>query len=398
MGKAFRSKNWRCGARTGKRATEYVLRARGLVALTLLWLPIFLAGAAERGRDSAERLPPISLWDVSVNVRVGAGYKDNVTLSRFGAEASPALMSGLDLLVFRLPTDGAELSFMFSGDDTRFLSAQRTDKEQTFFALGQLKADCASGWGGGLAVEYLYLDQVLDASTLDYGTGSIQARGHGLILSPTICRRLGAASTLELAFPVNRYYYVWPLDDYWEGGPRLALKHEYGWRSELEVSYELARRLYDNRWQASAAGELLPDTGLEFLLQRAQAAWRHHWDQNRHWRSTTKLGVEINQDNGSGYFDYRRYFVSEQLRFRAGGWELRARGALSFYDYALQTVSATNPAKRNKMLLTASFRAEKSLAKKLKLFAEFEHERALANITYDAYRGNTVCCGLDWEF
>jgi len=358
---------------------------------------MFLAGAAERGADSAERLAAISLWDLSVNVRVGAGYKDNVTLSRFGAEASPALLSGLDLLVFKVPTGGAELSFMFTGDDTRFLSAQRTRKEQTFFALGQLKADCAGGWGGGLAVQYFYLDQMLDASSVDYGRGSIQARGHGLLLTPTVRRKLGAANALELAFPAGRYYYARPLDDYWEGGPKLALKHEYGWRSEVEVSYEIARRLYDNCSLATAAGELLPDTSLELLLQRAEAAWRHHYDRNRHWRSTTKLGVEIKQDNGSGYFDYKRYFVSQQLRFRAGGWELNARGSLSFYDYALQTVSATNPAKRNKMLLTASLRAEKSLARKLKVFAEFEHERSLANVTYDAYRGNTVYCGLDWE-
>jgi len=397
VGKAFRTKTRHWRARGGKRATEFVLRSRSLGALGLLCLPILLAGAAERGPDSAERLPTISLWDLSANIRVGAGYKDNVTLSRFGAEASPALMSGLDLLVFRLPTGGAELSFMFTGDDTRFLSAQSTRKEQAFFALAQLKADCGGGWGGGLAVQYCYLDQVLDASTLDYGTGSIEARGHSLVLTPTVRRNLGAANTLELEFPVNRSYYARPLDDYWEGGPKLAFKHEDGWRSELEVSYAIARRLYDNRSQASAAGELLPDTRLELLFQRAEAAWRHHWDQNRHWRSSTKLGVEITQDNSSGYFDYKRYFVSEQLRFRAGGWELCARGGLSFYDYALQTVSATNPAKRNKLLLTASFRAEKSVTRKLKVFAEFEHERSLANVTYDAYRVNTVCCGLDWE-
>lgn len=363
----------------------------------MLCLPVFLARAASLGADSALALPEVSLWDVSVNLRAAAGYKDNVMLSRFGAEASPVFMSGADLLVFRVPTGGAELSFMFSGDDTRFVSAQGADKEQTFFALAELKRQCANGWGGGFGLQYFYMDQVLDASTLDYGAGSIQARGHGLVLDPSVRRKLSAADTLELEFPINRFYYAWPLDDYWEGGPKLALKHGYGWRSEIGVSYEVARRPYDNRWQANAAGVLLPDTGLEFLLQRAEAAWRHHWDANRRWRSTAKLGVEINEDNGSGYFDYKRYFVSQQLRFRAGGWELRAQGSLRFYDYALQTVSATDPAKRNKMLVIAGFRAERSLAKKLKLFAEFEHESSLANVTYDAYRVNLVYAGVDWE-
>jgi hypothetical protein len=355
--------------------------------------------ACQAAETSAPRVSGgFSVSDVAFNVRVAAGYKDNVMLSHAAAQESPFILSGMDLFLSRLSSEGAVYTFMFTGEDTRFLTADSARKEQLFFTLAQARKDFASGWGWGASLTHFYQDQVLDISATELGLGAIPARGHGLMLRPNLRRALQVGTWAEVEFPVDRSFYAWPLDDYWEAGPRFILRHEYGRRSELLFSYGMARRLYDTREQATAGGELVTGSHLEFLTQKAELAWSHHWDARRHWQSAAKAGVELNHDNASGYFDYMRYQAAQRIRFRSGSWEVSAEGRCYFYDYDLQTVSDTDRSKRRKLGLSAAGRVEKYLTEKLKLFCEYEHERSRANVVQEEYRVNRFCAGLDWEF
>ena len=77
---------------------------------------------------------------------------------------------------------------------------------------------------------------------------------------------------------------------------------------------------------------------------------------------------------------------------------INAEAKLNYYDYRIQTVSSTDLSLRRKVRLVLSARAERALGKSLKAFAEFEHEDAISNQTFDSYIVNTGLAGLDWEF
>ncbi len=69
----------------------------------------------------------------------------------------------------------------------------------------------------------------------------------------------------------------------------------------------------------------------------------------------------------------------------------------NFYDYQVQTVSSGSSLKRELTTLTATLRCERKVWKKLKLFAEHEHEENLSNRRSNEYTANMVLGGIDWE-
>jgi len=300
-------------------------------------------------------------------------------------------------MVVRLPTDGAQVVFFLNGEDIRYLAGGPVDKEQSLIAVLQVKKNLAENWSVGLESQYIYQDQVVDASTTETNQ-TVLAQGNSFTARPTIRRDFSKNTWLELGLGINRQYFKAPLDDYWEGGPKLTLGHEYGNRSEWALSYDLSRRAYDNREQLTKDGIPIAQSSLEFDRHEFDLAVRNNWDRKRQWRTTTKLGVELNEDNGSGYFDYKRYYVAQQLRFQTSKWELQGRIKFSYYDYTIQTVSNTNTALRNRTDVILNLRGDRQLTKAIKLYGAFEHERVISNRSIDQYRVNVVSGGVDWEF
>lgn len=373
-----------------------------LVCLAIVMLAAAKVRAAEAGSENTlpTDAPPfrISAWNLSSAVRANGGYKDNVLLSSFHPSGSAFAGAGLDLFVMRLPWDGSEVNLLLTADDRHYFSVAEANEEATVLASAQFRKTFAAGWAVGLSGEYFFMNQVFDASATEADLGIVLARGHSVGVRPVISRSLGRSTWLDLELGVTRQWLDEPLDNYWETGPKFRLRHEYGPGSELYLSYELYRRPYDTREQTAADGTDLPGTKLSFDWQRVETGWRQHWDQRRRWRTTTRLGFDVNADNGSGYYDYHKYFVAEQLRWRCGHWDLRLQGGLNYYRYALQQVSPEDPSARKKPLVTAGARVTRELSGKLKAVAEYEYEQSMSNQTYDAYRFNTVVFGFEWEF
>ncbi|MEK7676130.1 MAG: hypothetical protein AAB676_09900 [Verrucomicrobiota bacterium] len=348
--------------------------------------------------EALELPPTTAFWDKVFNVRVGMGYRDNVLLSHFNPEGSAFVSSRLEALFWRLPVDATEFLFFVSGDDLRYLSGGQVDKEQSLISQAKLTRYLAHGWQGGLSLDYSYQNQVIDVSATEADVAAVQLQGHGLTIRPSLKKSFEKSFYLELEGPATRQYLRQPLDDYWEAGPRLTLGRPYGQRSELALSYGWTRRWYDDRWQSATDGTRIPGTLLEFQSHETELAWRHHWDEKRRWRTVTKLGFELNEDNGSGYFDYTRRWLSQQILYQASSWELSGEVKVGRYDFEVQTVGAADSARRSKTDVTFALRGEKSLLSSLKLFAQFEHERSLSNEASYEYTLNTVSGGVDWEF
>jgi hypothetical protein len=238
----------------------------------------------------------------------------------------------------------------------------------------------------------------LDLSTTETNRTAVPVLGHNFGARPGLRVDLPHALWLSVELPVTRQYLDAPLDDLWEISTRFTLGWSYGHQSEINLIYEATNRSYDNDPALQADGTPLPDTQRAFRLDDVRLVWRHYWDKNRRWRTTTKLGYRVNDDNGGGYFDYQRYTIGEQIRYRWAGWEIAAEVKYARYLYSVQTIGDPNSPKRDRSEVLFDLRCERQLFKKLRLFAQFEHEEIFSNLALEEYTVNTVSGGVSWEF
>jgi hypothetical protein len=339
-----------------------------------------------------------SLWVKSVDLRLWSGYKDNVLLSDRNQIGSPFVAGGLDLMFYRLPVNGWEYLILSSSEYWRYLSASKVDQEATAIAQAQVTKTLAERWKLGLAGEYVYFNQVFDSSAFPDLFSSVQVQGHSFTLRPSLRRDLDRGYRLELEVPVNRQEFDQFIDDYWQTGPMFTFGREFGNKSDLSLTYQFDDRFHDTREARDDAGLLEPGRKLQFSQHELALNGRQFWDPGRHWRTLSKLSLQRNEDNGGGYYDYWRPQLSEQLRYQAATWELRAEARISYYHYDRQPIANLGSPTREKTYLRFNLRAEKTLRKSLKAFAQFEHEEALSNLDIDRYSANTFSAGIDWEF
>jgi hypothetical protein len=339
-----------------------------------------------------------SIWSQTIDARFSAGYNDNILLDSSASERSRAISGGLEATVVRLPLDGRQVLLTLTGDYVRYPDGERVGHEAFLLGLTQVKLDVSPRWQAGLDLQYLFLDQVIDTSITETNSSAALVRGHGITVRPSVRHDLPGGFWLELGVAATRQFLDDPFDDYWEGGPKFAVVREYGFRSSVSLGYEWKQRFHDSREQVSLSGTNLPGTDLRFQAHEIELAIRQNWDEQRRWRTVTRLEVLANSDNGPGYFDYQRYRASQQMRYVAKNWEAKAQGEISYYDFSHQTASDSDPELRAKTLLEISLRAERRLSKNVKLFADYTFAESLSNRPADEYRVNKVAGGLDCGF
>jgi hypothetical protein len=374
---------------------------RRLVFIILLALGFCFAGSLIVRADTnalSLDLPDLPLWDHSFNLRLGAGYKDNLLLNRDATESSYLLSTTVEALVLRLPVDGRQFTFFLTAEDIRYPEGDEVTKEQLVLARAQGKLELNDSWQAGLALDYLYQDQVFDVSATETNTQPLPLVGHQISLRPSLRRQLPRHHWIEGEILAQRQWFDAPVDDYWESGPKLALGRDYGHRSTVSFSYLFGWRRHDTRAPLALDGTAIPGAELEFRRHDLELSSRHNWDSRRRWRTVTRLNYQLNADNGSGYFDYRLYKFSQQLRYVTPTWEIRGQVRISHYDFLKQSASASDPASREKTLGAANLHAERKLTERFRLFADYEYERSFSNRNLDEYRVHKVLAGVDCEF
>jgi hypothetical protein len=366
--------------------------------LALAWIPC-AACAGSTDVSTNEFIPELpKLWVRDLELRAAVGYKDNLLLSHASAERSVLVGSGADLTIARIPLDGKQINFLLSADDTRFLEGRSVDHEDLVLALAQVKIDLSPTWRVGTDLRYFYQDQVIDTSITETNLAPTLLRGHGVTVLPNARWNFTPNGWLELSGTAHRQFYQAPLDDFWEGGPKLTAAYDYGYRSELTLGYSWTLRQHDTREQVALSATNLPGTSLRFYQHEVELVWRHNWDPPRHWRTSTRLGFQVNQDNGPGFYDYRRYLAVEQLRYVTPVWEFKVQGRAAYYDFLHQRAGTGSAGFRQKVILALSLRGERKVWQDLKLFAEYEREQSLSNRTIDEYQANKTAGGVSWEF
>jgi len=185
------------------------------------------------------------------------------------------------------------------------------------------------------------------------------------------------------------------VDSYWEAGGKLSLGRTYGHRSELSLSFQSLHWLYDDREQSDLEGMSVPGTSLVFWRPELFVQWRHSFDVQRRWTATTKVGWLWNNDNGSGYWNYDRFVLSQKLRWRQYGWEVAAGARFGWYLYANQMIGNEH---RERSYVIVDLRVERRLTKRLFLYASGESEWNWSNQSLDQYSDWTAGAGIGVEF
>ena len=369
------------------------IRLIGLVVLLVTALNV-LADEESLAEDDWE----IPLWDYSVDLQGGFGYKDNVLLSHTDAQGSAFWMAGFETMIFRLPTRGWQFYLYADASDVRYFDFPEVGDEQAALAAAQLSKDLGAAWKSTFGLNYLYQNQVFDYSATYTNESSVgQILGHTLRPRWGLQKKLGAF-WFECEMDATRQWLEEPLDDYWQYGPRAVAGYGWGHGSGLTLAYQRSWLDYDHREQVDRTGAAMPDTALSLDIQLTELSLTRVWDEKGRWRTITALGYESTSDNGSGFFDYEDYHCAGQIRYRDLNWEITARARLSYYEYDTQTVSAADPALRRRTVVRLTLSVERHLVKQLKAHASYSWDRSFSELEFDDYQAGVLWGGLTYTF
>lgn len=357
---------------------------------TVLLLLTLNLGAVDLTNQS-----PIAVWDGTARGTVGAGYRDNVLRTSVASESSGFLLTTADASFMRLSETGSQILLLLWGEDIRYFDSASVSKEQIFSFTAQGAVPLGAGDELGAMMQYIYQNQIVDASETEANLQRLLVEGHGLTFLPHWKHTLRPGWVWQVEGTVDRQLYAADLDDFWEGGGRLSLAYEHSRRSEWAISFQSKHRIYDSREQFDSSGLAIPDTSLVYWRPELGAQWRYYWDESRHWRTTTKAGLLLNRDNGSGYFNYDRVQFSEQLRWSRGAWEVTGLARFGWYFYREQRIGNEY---RDRSYVLLELKAERRLGKHWLLHAAAEWEWNYSNDPLDEYRDWMINGGIGVEF
>lgn len=374
-------------------------RGFGAGVLALFAVPMLL----QAQEDDPEL--DLSIWDHSVNLRGALGYKDNVLLSSIEKQGSAFWQTALDAMLLRADLEsGANLTLFLTAEDRRYFADIDVEKEQLVLMQGKYERPFANDdWFWSTTLQYLYIDQVFDASATEQLLQTLPVKSHNYQVAPAIGRNLPWNSKLELKLVAERQHFNQPLDDYWEIGPQLTYTKVYGHKSEASASYTYDHRLYDTREELDLNFTRVEGTSLAYQQHEFELGLNHSWDQERHWRSRARLLFEINDDSGSGFYDYKRYRLSKRIGYYGKDWLATLEGRILHYDYDVQPVfdeaagAPGNEIRANWEYIIAAH-VEKNVWRKLSVFGDLEYEIVNSNYPAEEYDVTTVMAGVDWEF
>jgi hypothetical protein len=338
-------------------------------------------------------------WDFSSNIRFGGGYKENVTMSAFSDESSEFSIAGIDFFGVRLPMDddGFELAIFGAFDDRRYFDAPSVEFEQSALLNTSLEKSLGNSWDMKTDVRYIYIDEMFDASLTEDDIGTVQVVGSQVSLEPTFRRNFIGNIWVELKPEISRQYFADPLDDYLEKGGRVSAGIDYGFRSKFSIYKAKVRRAYDTRSQRDEVGFYVPDSDLIYDRPERGVDWIHYLNSDRSVRMRTRFSIMENEDNGSGYFGFRRERLLHNWRFQFSKFSFSATLRKALYNYDFQR-SADFKSLRERTDRSVEVSLNYVYSTNLSIKLEFDQEKIQSNVPQDEYRYRIYSIGLDWEF
>jgi hypothetical protein len=360
-----------------------------------LFLGFWLMDMSRSTAAPASSLPPVAVWDTSARAEVGGGYKHNVLLTTVAPENSPFLSVAGDISFIRLSETGSEFTMLFMGEGRWYADAPSAEREGFVSATLQFARPLGADDKLGIELGVLGQDQVMDVSETETNLSRLLVQGIGISMRPRWTHQFSPGWELRLEAVGGPQLYSGEVDSYSEAGGKLSLVRNYGRRSEVSITFQSLHWLYEDREQSSVEGQLIPGSRLVFWRPEVFAQWRHNWDEQKRWTTTTKLGWLRNLDNGSGYWDYDRLALSQKLRWRNSGWEISVGARIGCSLYRVQTVGTES---REREYATAELRVERRLGKHWFAYVSGESDWNWSNQPLDQYSDWTGGGGIGREF
>ena len=358
-------------------------------------LVVWLVPLARLSAAPATNRAPVAVWDVSARAEVGGGYRNNVLLTSVAPTNSPFVSVAADVSFIRLSETGSEFTMFLLIDDKQYFDVPSVNGERFASATAQFARPLGPRDKLGIELNALYQNQVMDVSETETNLTRILVEGLGISLKPRWNHTFGPGWEGRLEGFGGPQLYAGEVDSYWEAGGKLTLARTYGHKSELSLTAQFAHWLYDDREQTDLQGDSVPGTTLTFWRPEVFGQWRHNWDAQRRWTTTTKLGWLRNLDNGSGYWDYDRLVLGQKARWRQGGWQIAAGARFGWYLYRVQSVGAE---RRERSYAILDLRVERRLGKHAFVYAAAESEWNWSNQSLDEYSDWTAGAGMGMEF
>jgi hypothetical protein len=388
---------------------NHLCRARQFALLWLLGVTVAVRAQMMGGTVAGEKtaaatpslleVPVAATWEVTGNLRVAAGYKDNLLLGSIRPQQSALARAEAEVFWWRFPTERFEALAFVNATLTRFFDSVEDPSEGLALAYAEARWFIKPTVRAVFTGEGYYMDQVFDLSETDVERVTAKLQLTGGTASAMVHWEFLPATWVELKPVVQRDRYRDGSNDNHQMAGRAALAHKFGERVELSVAAQVLRRDYDNRRQYTDSGRPMNGTSLSFGQREAELGLSLTWDRAERWQTVTTVKTERNDDNGSGYFDYRARAVKQALTWARAPWNVRLTSGAARYDYDVQIVGiGIDPPKRVREEFSAKARVKRQLGRKLTVFAEYEWERLRSNDPLVAYRVNTALAGLDWSF
>lgn len=338
----------------------------------------------------------IAVWDGLFRGAADVGYRDNVSRTSVEPESSPFVHSSAEVSLIRLADTGSQLSLFLLGEDWRYLESSSVGYEQLASAMAQGSWILGNEFEAGGELQYIYQKQVVDASENDADLRRLLIEGHGFWARPRWRWNWHSAWYCQIEGTALRQLFGNDeLDDYLEPSVRVSVAHKYGNRSEVSAGIQTTHRFFDSREQTDTFGSTITNSSLSYWRPEIGAQVRHFWDARRHWRTTTKVSYLWNQDNGTGYYDYDRFLLSQQARWGNDAWDIKANARIGWYGYRTQKVGSDS---RDRSYFALDLRIERRLTRKLFVFASAEREWDFSNDPLDEYRDWSASAGVGVEF
>lgn len=374
-----------------------------MLALAALFsLDLGAADATDAEVEAALRAAgaaPVRRWELTANLRVAAGYKDNVLLSAVHDEGSGFARGEAEVFWWLPPSPRFEALAFANVAVTRFVDSEENPRELQAFAHTEARW-FAGPWQLTVLTEGYRLDQVFDLSEtrVERLTAKLAVTGG---LASTVLRWEPAANWhVELKPAVQRDRYRDGSDDNTQRSGRVTLGR--AWREgrfAATIAAQALERDYVRRVRYTVAGRPLLGTDLNFRQREAEARFSATWDAGRRWSTATALGWADNDDNGSGYFDYEQQIARQEITWARAPWKVRLLGRAARFDYAVQTVGiGIAPPNRIKEEFLGQLRVERQFGPRLTGYVDYAWERSRSNDPLARYRVKTALAGVDFAF
>jgi len=129
-------------------------------------------------------LTPVAVWDASAEISTAIGYRNNVLRSSIKNENSAFFLTAAEASLIRFSDSGALFMLYLFGDDIRYFDVPSVNYEQLFSGTAHLLKPVGVRDEVGVAANYVYQHQILDASATEFDLRRILVLGHSAALRP----------------------------------------------------------------------------------------------------------------------------------------------------------------------------------------------------------------------